>query len=512
MSLRDEVDKRLEQLFKTAEVKGFDESIEAKAKLVEAAAEIYVQVPDATRADIAAKLSASLKVDEERGLRYLALENAQDLRRAIAYRRPQPIRVGNDRLLPTDGWLGRYLLYAQENAVPLGFHFWTGVSVLASAARRNIYIDRGNHEVWPNYYLMLIGAPATYKSTAIDMGVDIIARENSFLEQENYPLDRRVRILPNTVTPAMLLQTLKTGKVTDNVDGTPKERWKDSVGLIYNDDIVTLIGKSNFQSDKLLQILTALYNCPSRWKDSAVIRGDFELRNVAITLLGGGAPEWFRTSISSTMFGGGTMSRFHFVARGKSGRVFPKAGFNDPITADDLAYDLLPLTQSGLTTFQLSDEAEKWWDNWYRENEKKVAVDPQMQLYLVRKPIHLLKLSMILALSNDIETRSIGVPDLEWALQLLEIEEQSLPEMFGEFSASESSLRSDYVMTILNNHKGWMRRTTLLNYSFRKVDGSAGLDRVIRDLMDRGLVIEEKEGRVRRYRTLSPSEIKARED
>lgn len=47
-------------------------------------------------------------------------------------------------------WLKSFIEYASIGEAPLKFYFWTGVSTIAGALRRRVWIDQKNFQWTPN--------------------------------------------------------------------------------------------------------------------------------------------------------------------------------------------------------------------------------------------------------------------------------------------------------------------------------------------------------------------------
>src|SRR6516165_3921858 len=74
-------------------------------------------------------------------------------------------------------WLKAYMNYTRDSESPTSFHFWTGVSVLAGALRRRVWIDMKKFQWTPNFYIILVGPPGVAaKSTSISMGMNLLSQ------------------------------------------------------------------------------------------------------------------------------------------------------------------------------------------------------------------------------------------------------------------------------------------------------------------------------------------------
>jgi len=54
-------------------------------------------------------------------------------------------------------------------------HFWTGVSTLAGALRRKVWVDMGYFKWFPNFYIILVAPPGIVsKSTTAGIGMSLL--------------------------------------------------------------------------------------------------------------------------------------------------------------------------------------------------------------------------------------------------------------------------------------------------------------------------------------------------
>jgi len=74
-----------------------------------------------------------------------------------------------------DNWLREYQIYTQHSEAPDLFHFWVGVSTIAGALRRRVWIDQRYFQWTPNFYIVFV-APAgiATKSTSIRIGLKLL--------------------------------------------------------------------------------------------------------------------------------------------------------------------------------------------------------------------------------------------------------------------------------------------------------------------------------------------------
>src|SRR5574337_2223176 len=80
-----------------------------------------------------------------------------------------------------EDWLDSYLEYTDNSESPLSYHKWCGLSVIAGALQRHVYLRWGIGQViYPNVYVVLVGQSGrTRKGVALGLGKDLLKEVKS---------------------------------------------------------------------------------------------------------------------------------------------------------------------------------------------------------------------------------------------------------------------------------------------------------------------------------------------
>jgi hypothetical protein len=471
------------------------DTIRTLKEQIEAGAAATVRI-----SDVVAAITSAKGISETRVYDICNLESYEDTCRALATKPNKNVRAADELIYPTTGWIGKYLTYAQGNESHLAFHFWSAVTAMGAAAKRNFFIDMGVFNVFPNHYTLLIADAGVKKGTAYKIAEDILKRLNSTLEK-NYSVeeDDLITLLPQKMGPEVLVKLLASGN-------TPRlgpakvaaTEYSDAVGFLGVPELSSLISKQVFHADMMIELLTDLYDCHEKWVGHTIGRGKEVLHNVAISLLWCSTPEWAAENCTDSLFSGGFMSRIIPCWRGDELgiREFPRPVHLDPVSANALAEALVPIATAPKTLVSVEDW--EWYDDWYHRNKErsKVEMNPKMKGYLNRKDNHLLGLAMVLALSEGNTT--ISVDCLQQALAFLEHEEEvTYPKLFAGMAQHEDDAKAEAIYRIIKNNPGPIARSALMNKgALRLVGTAATLDKYIETLRARGWVrvAEKKPG------------------
>lgn len=433
-------------------------TIEYLQLMVKAGGEEILRDPLAKQ--VIERMAERLGQNPERMSAIALLGSASEVRRAL---RATPggtrDRLLHEQVYPKGGWLGAYLDYAILSEQPLAWHFWTGAAVLGAACRRNLYMDLGFGDVlFPNTYVLLVGASGLGKNQAINRGVKVLKKANQGVVHrciEDH-LDYRVEVI-NEVTAESLVQAMSPGQVEVPGTHTMVERVE-SCGLLVNPETANLLGKSRRElSERLLTYLTDMYDGDPK-AALTVTRGPRRLGPTALTLILGSTAEWIGSSVTQAVISGGFTGRCLFVERGERHRIkyreIPTDHTPDPVQENELARMLVPWMVAPPIEATLEQEAQGWWEEWYIKHREEPCPHETLEGWWQRKPVHLAKLAMLLTASEmcmpDLDlsgVRSIPVPlrSVQKALRLLDLEQVRIPKVLEQIDRAPEVPLQSYV-------------------------------------------------------------------
>ena len=335
-------------------------------------------------------------------MRQLKAKSAEEVKEADLFTTYDSI----EELLPERGWLGQYFQYAQDLEACPRFKFYTACAILGTAVNNRVWLQRGDEGLLPklfsNIWVVLLSPPGRgHKTSTINMGVNCL--------QAACP---EMRILADKLTPETLVKNL-----SDPVTQVDKIRigQRDAIGLIKAPELSVFFGRQQYNVG-LIQLVTDLYDFREEWSASTITRGSNTLKNICISILGGSTPEWLQRMLPDDAFTGGFMSRFVLVEMPPSyykRRAYParlsKVGWKD-------------LVQTLRDTSHLSGEmgwtpeSTVYYQEYYES--RKPSGDVQKDAYLEREPEQILRLSMLLALSE--KRMYISIDDVKHARRLFD--------------------------------------------------------------------------------------------
>jgi hypothetical protein len=294
------------------------------------------------------------------------------------------------------------------------------MSAIGSQLARNVFFDMGAYQIFPNLCVVIVAPSGRCKKTsACNLAMGLYRAVGG-------------HVLADKATPEALVSAFG-----DRSNAT---------GLIYAPELAVFLGKQKY-NEGMVPLLTALFDCPKEWSSTTIMRGESHLRNVAISFLVCSTMDWLQNAIPRDAFGGGFMSRLLFVVQNDTPRCFPHPPTMDQTVQHSLKERLFAYGRLR-GRFTITDEADAWYDTWYRSLRRTIAAEKQFAGYVERKPDHLHRIAMILSIAELNDEKHDGLTltlsRMKQALSILDWIEGYLPAAFSEMSQTvigEESLR-----------------------------------------------------------------------
>ncbi len=291
-------------------------------------------------------------------------------------------------ILPTSGWLGRYLSFTQDLEACARFKFFTACCALGAAINNKVWIVRGQDNLlpplFPNIWIILLAPPGRgHKTSTINMASNCL-----------YEACPEVRILADKLTPESLVKCLSEPV-------TEKDRFrigpKDATGLIKAPELSVFFGRQQYNTG-LVSLITDLYDYRKEWAVETIMRGRNTLKNNCISIMGGSTPDWLQHMLPEDSFTGGFMSRFVLVEMPPNylrRKAFPKKLSKDGW--EEITEELGEVSELK-GEMGWTPDCAKYYENYYENLFPSGEV--QKDAYQEREAEQILRLGMCLALSE----------------------------------------------------------------------------------------------------------------
>jgi Protein of unknown function (DUF3987) len=288
---------------------------------------------------------------------------------------------------------------------------------------------------------------------------------------------------------------------------TKRPRWysKTAEAALVAHEFATFAGQQKYNTG-LTDNLLALYDCdrPFTWR--TVKNKKRVLTKLHTTLIAGATVESFRSSLSENVKTAGFLSRSVMVYCPRTvGRRFSRPRVVDGAPCEEeLAKRLAWIAEHAVGEFDLSPEADRYYDQWYCKWRDELETDTQYQGARSRLHIFVLKVALLIRLQRyEVEDPVVGIKDIKDAIRLIKKTWfDAMPLMRGFESAFAKPFigrLEDYI-----RDKGECTRLTLMqNGHFEPSQINEGITM----LSDEGKVEVRNNGAVKAYPSRDTKEV-----
>jgi hypothetical protein len=292
------------------------------------------------------------------------------------------------------GWLRDYVEHTRGMEAPTPYHFGTALTILGATLRRQVHVDQGYFQLWPAVQTMLVGPSGKVKkSTSASYGVELAMDASSKSGAINF--------LPDEGSAEALKTEL----------AQLSKKKGEATGLLYVSELGTFLGKQDYNVN-LVQALTDLFDSRLKKRRRTHSQGIQKMDNIAVSFLGCSNEDWLADAIPASAFGGGFFGRMLVFHQPDTDRCFsrPSVGRSDERGAlKDFLIKAVTISKCEAVPTR---PADKWFDTRYKEIKEGWPDDERLVPFWERIPDHILRIGMLLSISDAIpETPTVVITD-----------------------------------------------------------------------------------------------------
>jgi len=334
-------------------------------------------------------------------------------------------------------WLEYYLKFTQNSEPPRLYHLWTGISCITSCLQRKCWLNWGYENLYPNFYIVLVGPPGGRKGTAMKYGKGLLR-------------ELKVQLSSDSLGS---IQTL----YKELMESTGTYRTEDGVILehrslsVWSEEFQVFLHNSD---QRLIPNLTDLFDSPDVWRYSTLKRGLEDLSKCWLNILGAITPSLLQGNLNREVAGGGLISRMIFVVGYGKRKKVPVTFLSqeEEQLRDHLLADLEQIKQLA-GPFRPTAKFIEEYSKWYMSNESTAGVGSEKFVgYNERRATHLRKLCMVMSASKS-DDMVLKKEHLDRALYILRHTEREMPNAFYGLGKGAHAQTLAEMLTFINDHK-----------------------------------------------------------
>jgi hypothetical protein len=388
-----------------------------------------------------------------------------------------------------DNWLSSYIKYALPvSEVEERGHRWIGLSTLAAALGRRVWIDQITFRWFPNMFVAIVSEAGMSKTTTLDIGADMLHS----LRRTSKDLEAGVVFGPQKATFQAICEKFNL---------VAKHKYHaDGIELIESPLHFSVSEWSTLISANDPEFQDMLIN----WWDgkpgdrATVYRGDEAPINPIVNMVGCTTLHTFNDMFSARSIEGGFLSRCVIVRVNKARNIaYPaKEALEHPWRdsfGEKLRDDLRHINH--LTgAYTLSPEAVEWGTKWYMDFKENLmmTLPAYMMSWANRKQTYLHKLALLNRIGKD-DTKVITLEDMEQALEWMQDIEVSMQEVLSGVGMKEMARYAKGIIAVIERvGKGKCSEEIVRNNTFNFIQNAYDWDQLMRGMMEAGMIIRYK--------------------
>lgn len=415
----------------------------------------------------------------------------------------------HDHLIPKrKGFISDFVFHTRGIMTPTLASIWSCLFLLQSAIKREAWLKWHPKPLYPNQYILIIGAAGKVKKTTAvtDIGWPILKKFRAYINDRNLYEMKQLTIVKDKSTPEALISAMlpeskeggdyylvnPDGSFMEDECGKSIRYVRTSETTIIVSELSVMLSKRSY-ADSMIENLLDLYDPHDEWEWRREGAGIKKLRKLCTSLIGGTTVDGFRASIPNAAKGDGFLSRTVLVYVPDSRRRYPMPFLPEGAPdADEMAKRLAWIAERTLGEFSLSYEALQIYYKWYMVFSKRMDDDPSLAGAMSRMDVNVLKTALLIrAARYDATVPVIDEGDIMDAIRIVEATYMALPYLLGQLDDDLVLSHTAKAEVFLKKAKSVQRQKFLAAMRIRSDIATL----VVQEMIARGEVCVEHDGK-----------------
>jgi len=350
-------------------------------------------------------------------------------------------------------FISQYCLANSGTEVPIRYHRWCAVALLAATLGRRGYIDHKHFVLYPWFYLSLVGSSSIAKTTAMNLAKAMFLR--CF---PNFPLGAAISSREQIIK---YMSSLDCQRTYQGADGQPID-WRPYACFVNE-----LSNFMSFNPGNMIEFLTDIFDHHgSPWKSGTIARNVEPIPNPYLFLIGCTTPGYIINSFKVSIMAGGWARRMLYAY--ETEEVAPANRITFPMKSK-VAYIAEAWCDAHLTKieaepefqFTFAPDAQSYLHEW---NTTRTWEDDEiLGGYHKNKVNTVQKIAMCLAYAKPTPSHILTKEDLALAIAFLQANEDNLPKLVVAAGRNELAYYQMKLIEFLEKRGGWIGAKTFLS-------------------------------------------------
>lgn len=334
-------------------------------------------------------------------------------------------------------WIPEFIKYSDHMESPRIMRFWAGVSAVAGALRKRVWLDEHYFKWSPNFYIIFVAPPGIVsKSTTADVAMELLRAVPG------------IKFGPDVVT----WQSLVTSFAGCAEAFEYRDEWHPmSPMTLVASELGNLV---NPRDREMVNLLIDLWDGRKKLEKQTKMSGCDVVEAPWINLLACTTPNWIADNVPASMVGGGFTSRCIFIYQSQKEKFIARPGRHVPKdimgTKMKLIQDLEHISTALCGEYQLTKETLAWEEQWYQNlwTAGTSVYDDQANGYRARKQTHVNKLAMVLSASKS-DQLIIDLDTFQLAAEMVTTLEADMPKVFSKIGQTDTSMHAEQFISFI---------------------------------------------------------------
>ena len=369
--------------------------------------------------------------------------------------------------------------YTAASEAPDAFHFWVGMSTIAGALQRKVWLPMGHFSWTPNLYVILVAPPGIVsKTTTMDLGMDLLREIPG------------THFGPDVVTWQQFITSMAGAKSAVMIG---PELFLHCSMTIDSGELGTFLDPTD---KRMIDVMVSLWDARSKaFKKETKTQGSDAIVNPWLNMIACTTPDWISDSFNKYFVGGGFVSRTIFVYGEEKRHLIAYPFLHvTPEDHDQLRSELISDLKSigeMAGPFSLDPLALEWGMEWYAKHYEDIKNKGTSTTFDARKQTHIHKIATVLSASRR-ETGVITLEDITTAERLVSAVEVDMHNVLSRIGQTDQTRATSVLIKIVKLRKK-ITKQQLFQLVFREMS-FGDFESALRSAVEAGEIKASAEG------------------